>query len=117
MFLPKRWRNKPASSARRRKDAVLQGEDRSSLSSPSEERMEFLAEKALGISASGSSSGSGAKRRMADLAALEVEMGLGSAAEFNGEELEMACRCVFFFTKIYYFLYQNILFSFFTKIY
>lgn len=55
--------------------------------------MEFLAEKALASSTSSGTS-SGRRRRMADLAGLEREMGLGSAAEFDGEELEMACRLV-----------------------
>ncbi|CAN0123793.1 unnamed protein product, partial [Scytosiphon promiscuus] len=96
MSLRRRWRSKQRSSANggggsggsRRPTGVASTEDDDAAAH--EERMEFLAEKALG----GSASSKDEKGRGVDAAApsgLEA-LGLGATADFDGEELEMACR-------------------------
>lgn len=108
MSVRKRWRSKqkqrPDSRGGSAKGKNGQGFDSNNTvndDAVSEERLEFLAEKALGSSNRGgrprSSSSSGKGKGGSDAVAVELEelargLGMGKAGEFDGDELEMAAR-------------------------
>lgn len=104
MSLRKRWRSKQKQRPNKAASKSKKGQGLDSNTSVnddavSEERMEFLAEKALGGGGSGRSSrsvgkgsGGGSDTVASELEELARGLGLGKAAEFDGEELEMASR-------------------------
>lgn len=111
MSLRKRWRSKQKQrpNSLGSKNRKRQGFDSNTSvgdDAVSEERLEFLAEKALGHNPGGAGVGASAAARptagkgqsggseavAAELEELARGLGLGKAAEFDGEELEMAAR-------------------------
>lgn len=114
MSLRKRWRSKQkqrpdlgsqgSSKSRKRQGQGFDSNTSFNDDAVSQERLEFLAEKALGSSGRGARSGSGSGgsgkvRSSSDAMAAELEelargLGMGKASEFDGDELEMAARLV-----------------------
>lgn len=104
MSLRKRWRRKQKQrpeSLGAKSTSKKQGFNSNASTNDdavSEERLEFLAEKALGNSGRGAAAmSSGKGKGAADTVAAELEelargLGMGKAAEFDGDELEMAAR-------------------------